>query len=146
MIVNMLCNMKFCNVNVKYLLLTKSAIILECLMPKSKKDQGLNLLKKVKKAKLDEHESAHSTITSSVPASPSLPAVVPVPIQQHTPRSDTSSYPKSSNLAQRQMEYCQFMSDFPSFLSFFPRFFSPPFFSSVATFSHRRSARIKKLI
>ena len=85
-------------------------------MPKSKKDQGLNLLKKVKKAKLDEHESAHSTIISSVPASPSLPAVVPVPIQQHTPRSDTSSYPKSSNLAQRQMEYCQFMSDFPKLL------------------------------
>ena len=31
-------------------------------------------------------------------------------------------------------------------LLFFPVFFSPRFFSSVATFSHRRSARIKKLI
>ena len=33
-----------------------------------------------------------------------------------------------------------------SFFSFFPVFFLPLFFSSVATFSHRRSARIKKLI
>ena len=35
---------------------------------------------------------------------------------------------------------------FSSVFSFFSRFFPPFFFSSVATFSHRRSARIKKLI
>ena len=101
---------------------------------KSKKDQGLELLKKAKRAKLEENNSVTTQQTTSstsqlpvMSASPSQISALSFPVQQHnTPVKlvkghtcaieVTNGSKVTFGYSQRQMEYFQFMSQFPKLL------------------------------